>query len=219
MTPTPTPALDLDAPIRTLSLECAKEALGMECGCYADAWPAISCATAESNVASAIYHLISPTIASLRTQLSAATERADKAEAERDDLAKKVYVPGLWKCAKCGFQLVQRVLRASDGAVGVRDEAGKHCPNDGAPLWRVTERDAGNEMVDRCGEQADRARQAEGERDAYRALIEKAVERLKLHACKCASGNLCNNGEQCSGYRDQRLAADLIAAIGKGEGT
>lgn len=64
-------------------------------------------------------------------------ERAEKAERERDDLAKKVYVPGLWKCAKCGFTLLQRVLRASDGAVGVCDEAGENCPNDGSPLVKA----------------------------------------------------------------------------------
>ena len=87
ITNTSTPALDLDAPIRTLSLECAKKALGMECGCYVDTWSAISCTTAESDAASEIYHLISPTIASLRTQLAEANARADKAEAERDQLA------------------------------------------------------------------------------------------------------------------------------------
>ena len=197
--------------------------------------------------------------ASLRMQLAEANARAERAavevyrpgetiailstelevvKAERDDLAKKVYVPGLWKCAKCGFQLVQRVIRASDGAVGVRDEAGETCPNDGAPLWRVSERDAGNEMVDRFGEQVDRARQAEGERDAYRALIEKAVEALgeageTLQWIGEARLGLSGPGDGKDRKADAedifgvyatldrlaKLRADLTAAIGKGEGT
>lgn len=65
-------------------------------------------------------------------------------------LEKLVYVPGLWRCAKCRFTLLQSNLNAADGSVTARDEPGDKCPNCNSPLWRVTERDAGNEMVDRC---------------------------------------------------------------------
>lgn len=52
-----------------------------------------------------------------------------------------VHVPGAWRCAKCGFRLQQMNLNAQDGTVTSRDQAGDVCPNDGAPLWRVTWKD------------------------------------------------------------------------------
>lgn len=101
-----------------------------------------------------------------------------------ESLEALVYVPGLWKCAKCGFQLVQRNLNAANGTVTARDNPGDRCPNCDVPLWRVTERDAGNEMSDRCVEQMDRAKaaearatQAEAERDAAQAALAAAEAR------------------------------------------
>jgi hypothetical protein len=65
-------------------------------------------------------------------------------------LEKLVFVPGMMKCAKCGFVGMHMVMRASDGAVGVKtDVAPEKCPNGCGPLWRVTERDSGNEVCDR----------------------------------------------------------------------
>ena len=52
-----------------------------------------------------------------------------------------------------------------------------------------------------------------------RALIEKAVERLNFHACKCPQGDPCGYGGDCSGFQTRALADELTAAIGKGEGT
>lgn len=57
---------------------------------------------------------------------------------ERDDL---IFVPGIWRCAKCKFTLVQSNLNAADGSVTARDKPGDKCPNDGSPLWRVSYRD------------------------------------------------------------------------------
>lgn len=52
-----------------------------------------------------------------------------------------IYRPGAWRCAKCNFRLNQMNLNAVDGTVTARDDPGDECPNDGAPLWRVTWRD------------------------------------------------------------------------------
>lgn len=73
--------------------------------------------------------------------------RAAQAEIER--LAKLIYVPGLLKCKKCGFALIKTNLHVQDGSLSA-DNSPDRCPNDGSPMWRVSERDAGNEMVDRC---------------------------------------------------------------------
>jgi hypothetical protein len=86
--------------------------------------------------------------------------RVAELEGENERLAKLVYVPGLRKCAKCGFVLVTSNLHAHTGAVTANDKAGT-CPNCNVPLWRVTERDAGNDMVDRATEQVARAVAAE----------------------------------------------------------
>lgn len=63
-------------------------------------------------------------------------------------LEKLVYVPGLWRCPKCELQLLQSNLNTADGTVTARDTPGDKCPNCHGPLWRVTERDAGNKLID-----------------------------------------------------------------------
>lgn len=59
-----------------------------------------------------------------------------------------VYVPGVWNCAKCKFTLVSTTLNATSGHFKANTEPQK-CPNGCGPLWRKTERDAGNELIDR----------------------------------------------------------------------
>lgn len=68
--------------------------------------------------------------------------------AENKRLEKLVYVPGLWRCPKCQFQLTQANLNAQNGTVTATDKPGDKCPNCHGPLWRVTERDAGNRLID-----------------------------------------------------------------------
>lgn len=68
-------------------------------------------------------------------------------QAEIDRLEKLVYVPGLWQCAKCTFQLLQGTIHANSGAITPRDQTGEICPRCETPLWRVTERDAGNRLA------------------------------------------------------------------------
>jgi len=67
---------------------------------------------------------------------------------ERDRLAKLVYVPGMRKCAKCGCVLITTNLHVDTGGFSANNEP-QACPNGCGPMWPVTERDAGNEMVDR----------------------------------------------------------------------
>lgn len=69
-----------------------------------------------------------------------------KALAEIERLQGLVYVPGLWRCAKCEFRLVQRNLNMASGAVTARDDAGDRCPNCTGPLWRISERHVRQEV-------------------------------------------------------------------------
>jgi hypothetical protein len=61
------------------------------------------------------------------------------------------YVPGLFRCAKCQFQLNKIAMHVRSGAM-TADNTPDNCPNCGSPLWRVTERDAGNDMCDRASQ-------------------------------------------------------------------
>ena len=92
----------------------------------------------------------------------------------------QVYVPGLWRCPKCKFQLVQSTLYAATGTVGARNEPGDKCPNCHGPLWRVTERQAGNDMVDRCEQAFEREK-------LLNAVIEK--QSLALMKIRCGEAN------------------------------
>ncbi len=72
-----------------------------------------------------------------------------------------IHVPGLWGCAKCGFVLMQSNLNMGDGSITARDAPGDKCPNDGAPLWRVTWKQQAKEMGERAEEFLERAVKAE----------------------------------------------------------
>lgn len=64
---------------------------------------------------------------------------------EIEELEKKVYVPGQWRCPKCDFRLTQSNLYVASGTVGPRDEPGDKCPNCNGPLWRISAMDDRNE--------------------------------------------------------------------------
>lgn len=59
----------------------------------------------------------------------------------------RIHVPGVWRCAKCQFRLIQSNLNAGDGSVTARDEAGEACPNCAVPLWRVTWREEAEDCL------------------------------------------------------------------------
>jgi hypothetical protein len=75
-------------------------------------------------------------------------------------------VPGLWRCAKCGFELSTMNLNVNAGTVTMRDEPGDKCPNDGSPMWRVSYREAYEQL----------AELANSERFASITVIERLVE-------------------------------------------
>lgn len=80
--------------------------------------------------------------------LAVMTRRALAAERQVADLEKLVYVPGVTKCAKCACVLVSNTLDASSGRIAA-NRSPQDCPNGCGPMWRVTQRDVGNDLVDR----------------------------------------------------------------------
>lgn len=63
-------------------------------------------------------------------------------------LEKLVYIPGVFKCAKCSFVVVKSTMNMQSGTITANDKKGEKCPNDGAPLWRVTYKDQYAEMME-----------------------------------------------------------------------
>ena len=100
-----------------------------------------------------------------------------RAQAEQiEALNKKVYQPGVFKCAKCNFQLVQASLNANTGTVSARDAPGAKCPNDGSPMWRVSYQEDNAAAWKWGEEQFDRALAAEAQLAAQAPLVEAARE-------------------------------------------
>jgi len=54
-----------------------------------------------------------------------------------DEATRKLYRPGVLRCAKCEFRLISSTLDAATGNIYAR-ETMEYCPNDGAPMWRVS---------------------------------------------------------------------------------
>jgi hypothetical protein len=106
--------------------------------------------------------------------------------AENEALTKLVYVPGLWRCAKCKCTVVSTNLHYPSGGFSANNKP-QECPNNCGPMWRVTERDAGNQACDR-------AEAAEATAARLRGALEKfgdhdkdcgVYEWLDEPACTC----------------------------------
>lgn len=63
-----------------------------------------------------------------------------------------LYVPGVWRCVRCSFELMQSNLNANDGTVTARDTPGDKCPNCDTGLWRVSWKDWATETAKRLDE-------------------------------------------------------------------
>ena len=106
-------------------------------------------------------------LAALRTKLE---------EAER-----KVYVPGLWRCAKCKLDLIATTLSQQGHSANNNPQA---CPNGCGPMWRVTERDQRQEAQMLFEREFNARQEAERklavavfDRDAYKHSMEMATFR------------------------------------------
>lgn len=136
----------------------------------------------------------------LATGIREANERADAAEAECERLREQVYVPGIWKCAKCKLELMASVLAASSGSIHA-DNRPQECPNNCGPMWRITERDRRKETQTLHEKEFMRAQAAESrEREAY----ERAAQVLR------AKANTTLIREGCKIYRE---AAAIVSAL------
>jgi hypothetical protein len=79
----------------------------------------------------------------------------------------KLYVPGQWFCAKCGFVQGKSFIGASTGNMWPNLAThNEPCPNDGEPMQRLTWEQHAKDAVKMWKQQVDRAVEAEAQRDA-----------------------------------------------------
>ncbi len=69
-----------------------------------------------------------------------------------------IYVPGSWRCAKCGFVLTKSILYAKSGGIAPDLGQAEPCPNDGEPMERETWKGDAMRLADRCIEMGQRER-------------------------------------------------------------
>lgn len=110
-----------------------------------------------------------------------------RAECER--LREQVYVPGIWRCAKCELELMTSILAVSSGSIHA-DNSPQVCPNNCGPMWRVTERDQRKEAQALHEKEFLRAQAAEArEREAY----ERAAKEADNHECGGPDDIICQH--------------------------
>lgn len=61
-------------------------------------------------------------------------------ETEVPDLYRLAFIPGSFRCPKCGFVLTKTVINVTTGETGTREQErqGEPCPNDGTDMVHVT---------------------------------------------------------------------------------
>lgn len=98
-----------------------------------------------------------------------------------------LYRPGVLCCAKCSFRLITSTLDAATGAVYARDTT-EQCPNDGAPMWRVS------------WEQECREAEAEWEKQVQRAVAAESQAQLAREALLGVSSDFMTSENHHPGF-------------------
>lgn len=127
-----------------------------------------------------LVHQAADTIEALaRERDTERTARRD-AEARAGDATARLYRPGVLRCAKCGFRLVSSILHANTGSISPNDKT-ENCPNDGAPMWRISWEEDCREADRLWSEQYERAAAAEAALAQAREALEK-IAALDRHS-------------------------------------
>lgn len=131
-------------------------------------------------------HELAAIIAAARAEGAQSASSLGQEEVER--LRALVYVPELTKCARCGLSLVSSTMSAHTGNIRA-DRSPQDCPNGCGPMWRITERDAGNDLCDRLDAAVIGAQAAEAKVKELEAENARLKEGLELIECQ-RSGDL-----------------------------
>lgn len=102
-----------------------------------------------------------------------------------------VFMPGVWKCPKCAFELTKSTLYVKSGAIGPNLDKPEACPNDGEAMGRVTWQEASKSNYDFAVKLLD-------ERDALRTKLTAAEARCTALAktLESAAAAFSNSGNE-----------------------
>ncbi|BCH33157.1 hypothetical protein MesoLjLc_50870 [Mesorhizobium sp. L-8-10] len=100
------------------------------------------------------------------------------------DMTTTLHVPGVWRCPKCKFRLVQMGFNAADGTVFNSDKPGEKCPNCSSPLWRVSWEDEAKEILDIAEAAILRERQLRDLVDELKRIVDAADAGPQRHCRK-----------------------------------
>ena len=125
--------------------------------------------------------------------------------------APSLYRPGVLRCAKCGFRLISSTLHVHSGAITPR-ETTEHCPNDGAPMWRVSWEEECREADRLWDEQFARADAAETRARELCAVLKLAGDFIEDEADnRAAAGSAMSDYEREPRELLERIDAALKA--------
>lgn len=149
----------------------------------------------------------------------------------RAEFETKLYVPGMWICSKCSYQLSLNYLYVKSSNVGANLSQAEPCPNDGTPMDRLTWEQHARDAVKTALQLVDRAVTAEAERDALglnrpydcywsRRALAAEKDRAKFRAlsveamvyCYDEANRLANHGH---GGHDRMAMENLYAIANK----
>lgn len=113
------------------------------------------------------------------------------------DLYRLAYMPGVFRCPKCEFQLRKQTISTGSGEIGTSDtdRESEPCPNDGTMMVHVTYKEMLADYDKRLGEEFSR-------RDEWRKLLEAASHGLRSYQYGNSSPDLA---EEMANKIDQEL--------------
>lgn len=124
------------------------------------------------------------------------------AEETVPNLYRLAFIPGCFRCPKCGFQLSKQTISPSGIGCTEADRESGPCPNDGTPMVHVTYREQLESYATRLHEELDL-------KDELCAALKEQREWTTSRPCQSPVMNPCH----CRKCKDARADA-VLAKVG-----
>jgi hypothetical protein len=126
------------------------------------------------------------------------------------DLYRLAFMPGCFRCPKCGFVLSKTCINPNLEIIGTReqDRESEPCPNDGTMLVHVTYKEQLEVYADRLKEEFDRIDNLNAELAEVKQALQNTRERcnIELEAKRAAERDRLSIRDSCA-----QIAADFAA--------
>jgi len=124
------------------------------------------------------------------------------------DLYRLAFMPGCFRCPKCGFQLSKVCINPNLDLIGTREEdrQSEPCPNDGTMLVHVTYKEQLEVYADRLKEEFERF-------DTYQTAVKEFLGEVLAVARNSSLSNEARIEKICEALRVEILPRDSIKQI------